>query len=416
MAPCRQLDAPTVTLDHQLAEEADVEHEQSVMGYQRRGAENDRRVRGVTRQSRCRRAASDISLLDQIEGGDDVRVRPASRGAISIGTAALALCVAPPTWGDSTPAANFTLGFSSQRPHTVTGVALHIYFKDPSDPNAKPSPQRKVVIELPAGARIDGAAVPACAASDPQLIAEGPAACAPGSQVGDGTLTLFTGGGPLFDPFIDDVKLFNGGRELIEVFNKQGNNITTATGRRSYSDAHTLTETPAPQPGGPPNGESAVRSIDYQLNAARGPSGRAFITTPSSCPTSGRWSSRLTFTTADGHTYTAQASTPCRFAPAQLQATITPRRVTAARRTRFRIQLRSADPRCTRGAVVRLGGATPVRSDGHGTVAILARFVSAGTRRLTATHPGCRPARLFIRVLDRAHRSRGSTRAPRFAG
>jgi len=340
-----------------------------------------------------------------------MRVRPASRGAISIGTAALALCVAPPTWGDSTPAANFALGFSSQRPNTVTGVALHIYFKDPSDPNAKPSPQRKVVIELPAGARIDGAALPACAASDPQLIAEGPAACTPGSQVGNGTLTLFTGGGPLFDPFVDDVKLFNGGHELIEVFNKQGNNTTTATGRRSYTNSRTLTEIPAPQPGGPPNGESAVRSIDYQLNAVRGPAGRAFITTPSSCPPSGRWSSRLTFTTADGHTYTARASAPCRFTPARLRADITPRRVVSARRTRFHIQLRSADPRCAAGAVVRLGGATPARSNQHGTLTLIARFVRPGRRRLTATHPGCRPARVLIRVLRR-----GEARALRFAG
>lgn len=345
-----------------------------------------------------------------------MHVRPAAGAATTMGTAALALFAATPARADSTPAANFRLGFSSEQPHSATGVALHIFFKDPSDPNAKPSPQRRIVIELPGGARIDGAAVPACTASDAELLVEGPAACTPGSRVGNGTLTLFTGGGPLFDPFIDDVKLFNGGHELVEVFNKRGNKTTTATGRRTYSDRRTLTETPAPQPGGPPNGESAVRSLDYHLDAVRGPTGRAFITTPSSCPPSGRWSSRLTFTTADGHTYRVRAGTPCRFIPPRLRASITPRRVRAGRRTRFRVRLRSSDARCTRGAVVRLGGAAPARSDVHGRLSIVARFLRPGQRRLSASHPRCRAGHLLIRVLDRTHRRDSRPTGPSFAG
>lgn len=328
-----------------------------------------------------------------------MRPAPARALATSIGTAVLTLWAAGAAAAESTPAANFALGFSSSQPHTATRVGLHIFFKDPADPTAKPSPQRKIVIQLPAGARIDGAAVPACAADDPQLIAQGPAACQAGSKVGAGTLTLFTGGGPLFDPFIDDVKLFNGGRELIEVFNKQGSETTTATGRRTYTDARTLSESPLPQPGGPPNGESTVRSLDYRLDALRGPAGRAFITTPSTCPGSRRWTSRLTFVTADKHTYTARATTPCRVGAAQIRAAITPHRILSGRTLRFRVRVRSSQERCTQRALIRIGGASPARSDTHGRATVVARFVRRGGRRLTASHEGCRSGHVSVRVL-----------------
>jgi hypothetical protein len=311
--------------------------------------------------------------------------------------------VAGTAQADVTPAADFGLAFSSQLPSSSTGVALHILFKDPADPDAKPSPQRKIVIALPAGARIDGSAVPACTATDAELMARGPAACPAGSQVGDGTLTLTTGGGPLFDPFVDDVKLFNGGNELVEIFNKQGNDTTTAIGRRTYTDPQTLTETPAPQPGGPPNGESAVRLIEYRLDP-HGSSNRPFIRTPPACPTTETWISNLTFTTADGATNAARASTACRTRPAvakpRIRVTVTPRRVKIGKRTRFHIQLRAVGSRCASRAIVHIAGAGSTRADVNGRAALTARFARPGGRLVTARHHGCRVGRAQIVALS----------------
>lgn len=206
---------------------------------------------------------------------------------------------------ESTPAADFELGLGSRDPGTATNATLRITFKNPNDPNAAPSPQRKVTIELPRGSRIDGTKVPVCTAPDAQLQAQGAGACPAASRVGKGTVTLRTDGGPAFDPFVDDVDIFNGGDELIELFTHQRSGLRTAVGHRPMTAPDTLSESAPPQPGAPPDFESSVTNLSFDLARS------AFITTPPACPPDGLWRSRLTFDTADGHTYTAAAATPC---------------------------------------------------------------------------------------------------------
>jgi hypothetical protein len=126
-----------------------------------------------------------------------------------------------------------------------------------------------------------------------------------GSRVGSGTAELRTDGGPVFDPFIDDVDIFNGGKELVELFTHERSGVRIGVGRRQISSPDTLSETPPPQPGAPPDFESSVRVLDFHFPAS------PFITTPASCPADGQWHSKLTFDTADGHTYSASSTTPC---------------------------------------------------------------------------------------------------------
>lgn len=240
----------------------------------------------------------------------------APRGALRALLAALVIVSAvlgpaPGARADSTPAADFDLALSSTTPGTSTGMKIHVFFRRPGDAQAKPSPQRHVAIDLPAGSRIDGGAIPACAASDSELTVGGGGACPADTRIGTGTLTVLTGGGPAFDPFVDDVLIFNAGREWAELFTKHGTTTNTAVGRRRYSSSSTFTEDPGPMPGGPPDGESAVREFTFELPARVGPQGRPFITTPTTCPASGRWISNLAFTTADGHAYAVSSSTPC---------------------------------------------------------------------------------------------------------
>src|SRR3954468_7192977 len=164
----------------------------------------------------------------------------------------------------STPAAEFQLDMASHTPGTPTALNLHIFFKDPDDPQAQPPPQRKIVIEAPEGSIIDSAAVPKCLADDAELQVAGEAASPSDSRIGTGTLSLITGGGPGFDPFVDGVTLFNGDNELVELFYKEGTGVHFAVGRRQVTAPNTYSEAPAPQPG-KPGGESSVRSIDYRI-------------------------------------------------------------------------------------------------------------------------------------------------------
>ena len=54
----------------------------------------------------------------------------------------------------------------------------------PGDPDAKPPAVRRVVTQLPRGARYDTTAPEHCTATDAELIAQGGAACPPGSAIG----------------------------------------------------------------------------------------------------------------------------------------------------------------------------------------------------------------------------------------
>jgi hypothetical protein len=221
-------------------------------------------------------------------------------------------------------------------------MRLHIVFKKPGDPTAKPSPQRSVVLTLPERSRVSGAAVAACTASDAELQSLGPSACPDDSRIGTGTVTLTTGGGPAFDPFIDDVVIFNAGKEWAELFTKQGTGIRTAVGRRKITNPNTLSEAAPPTPGGPPDFETAVNDLKFRLDARTGPKG-PLITTPPTCPATGHWTSTLTFTTADGGKYTVSSATPCH--PAPVPPNVEPRSLTVAlprlaRRQRARISIR----------------------------------------------------------------------------
>jgi hypothetical protein len=67
-------------------------------------------------------------------------------------------------------------------------------------------------------------------------------------------------------------------------------------------------------PGGPPDGESAIRRVHHLFPAiARG--GKAYVRTPPKCPASGRWTFRLAATFADGVVERYVHRYPCRRKP-----------------------------------------------------------------------------------------------------
>ena len=51
--------------------------------------------------------------------------------------------------------ADFTLGFSTKSRAAPAALTLHVLYKAPGNPNGKPSPIRKVVVDAPHGTRFD---------------------------------------------------------------------------------------------------------------------------------------------------------------------------------------------------------------------------------------------------------------------
>jgi hypothetical protein len=318
-------------------------------------------------------------------------------GALAI-AAALGVTAAPAS-AESSRLADFTMRFSSTTPNSPTGFHTTFRLRKEGDPDAKPVPLRSAVIELPDGLRYDTGAAPECGASDEELHARGSDACPPGSQLTLGTFSAITGFGPPVDPVNGDNHVFNGPSQLIEVITVPGGSPSPGFDRLTL-EGTTLTAHPPTTPGGPPDGETAVRGSDFDV-PVRGTAARPLVTTPPACPASGSWTTRATFSFANGDKDTVVSATPCTrpaaAGPAKLRLVVRPRRVEAGRATRFRFRVRSASGRCVAGARVHFAGRW-VRTDAHGRAAFSATLHVHGRHRARAAHAGCGHDAAAVRV------------------
>jgi hypothetical protein len=317
--------------------------------------------------------------------------------------AAVVVCLAwwaTPAAAESGRLADFSIGLPSQAPASPTGISVHVQFHRENDPDAKPSPIRTAVIALPSGLRFDNSAVPQCTASDDEIRARGPDACPKETELTVGTLVGMTGFGPPVDPITGDNHVFNGPSQLIEIISASGSSASPAFDRLMI-DGSTLTAHPPVTPGGPPDGETAVRSIDFTV-PVRSAGGKSLVTTPPVCPTGERWTSTGTFGFADGSSDTVVSLTPCtRHVVAKrpaLRLSVRPRHVRVGRLVRLRLTVGADAPGCIAAASVRVPGRT-VRVDQRGGAVVAIRFHRPGLRRARATSPGCRPAVARFRVL-----------------
>jgi hypothetical protein len=216
---------------------------------------------------------------------------------------ALLLLAAPSASADKGKLADFDAAFTTRAASTAAGMKVHVLLHRENDADAKPSPLRSAVIHLPFGTRIDTTAVPQCKASDEELKLRGSDACPPETELTVGSFSAITGFGPPLDPLAGDDHVFNGPDQLIEVITAPGASASPAFDRLTI-DGTTLTAHPPVAPGGPPEGESSVRSIDFSIPVRGG-----YITTPPKC--SGTWTASATFGFADGSTDTVGSMSPC---------------------------------------------------------------------------------------------------------
>jgi hypothetical protein len=219
--------------------------------------------------------------------------------------ALVAALVASASLAASSQATVIGLQFASKKPGTHTAMTLFIRYTKPGHPHAKPPAIRRIQIDAPAGTGFHSSRVPVCHASDAEVMLLGPSACPSGSRIGGGTITVITGFGPPIDPFVSPTPVFNDGRGWLEISQTPSAPITIAITRLTVTGSR-ISGNIAAAPGGPPDNQSAVSTVDLSFPASTG-----YITTPPTCPVGGKWVTTGTFTFADGTTQIVRGDTPC---------------------------------------------------------------------------------------------------------
>ena len=232
--------------------------------------------------------------------------------ALSVGLAFAMGAMAPAASADSIPAGDFDFAFKTTEPGGPASLEFRQLYKDPDDPEAKPSPVRRFFFAAPRGTVFDGSAVPACDATDQELQLLGEAACPPETVVGGGYITVMTGT-PGEKPFAADATVFNSGTGIIELFTEPSTGLYLASERPEFVRRRAFVDRDiAVTPGGPPDGMSAAREAYLKLPVTIGPEGEPFITMPPRCRANGRWRARFRWTNADGASYTNKDVERCR--------------------------------------------------------------------------------------------------------
>jgi hypothetical protein len=296
------------------------------------------------------------------------------------------------------PREEVELRFAGREPAAVAGLRLGVLYRGPGTPEGKPSPVRAAVIEAPAGTRFGGgSAIPACPATDDELRLQGRDACPAASRVAGGFLTAVTGTGPPFDPVRTDATVYKTADGFVEIVQQPGSNATLGIDRARISGS-TITLSPPVTPGGPPDGETAVREARFDFGAT------GFVVTPPKCPSDGLWRTVARYRFADGHTAVVGDASPCRVAatpPAaprgRVRLAVSPRSVPAGVRVRYRFRVYGAGGDCRAGALVRFAGRR-MRTDASGRAATTVRLTRRGSRPVVASKPGCATVRAAVTV------------------
>jgi hypothetical protein len=249
------------------------------------------------------------------------------------------------------PRATYAERFTTDLPGTPTGRLYAIDWVNPDDPEGKPPAFGHLHVELAEGARFDTDALPHCTASDAELMAVGPSACPAESQVASDETVIDSGFSGPSRYFTTDILFFNNDRELVLVATVRENGARVVL--RAQLGENTIDLDVAPLPGTPPDG-GAAKSQRGVWEAKPG-----FLTTPPTCPKSGFWVNRITWTYRDGVEQTAESRSPCRrpggskrdARPPKIRASGIPRECAARA---FRARLSIADASGLRSATVRL--------------------------------------------------------------
>ena len=274
--------------------------------------------------------------------------------------AAVALAAQASAVSDA-PRQTYTERFTTDVPGASTGRSYAIEWVNPDDPEGKPPAFSHLHVELAEGARFDTSALPHCTASDAELMAAGGGACPAESHVATDETVIDTGAPGPGRYSTTDLLFFNNDHELVIIATVRDSGTRVIL--RAKLGENTIDLDVPMLPGTPPDGGAAKRQRGTFHPRSTVTDGKQanFLTTPPTCPASGFWVNRITWTYRDGVEQTVASRSPCR-RPAgspgdsrapRIRAAGIPRRCTArAFRTRFVI----ADASALRSARVRLDG------------------------------------------------------------
>jgi hypothetical protein len=274
--------------------------------------------------------------------------------ALAVVATTILTLTAGPAGGAGEPAKiEYRDTFTTQEPGRSSGRVFSDVLTNPDNPDGKPPAVAHVHTELPAGAHFDTGAVPACTASDAEIVARGPSACPAASKVGTNDFVTDSGVSGSSRYTMVHADFFNERGGLIIVASTRGTNLVfhgRIEGNRFDFDQ-------PPLPGTPPDG-GAMKSEQVVFFEAVGAGGRGYITTPPTCPASGVWRFRYEFTFRDGRKQTATSDQPCQDrAGSGPDGTAPPSR-------RLRIRIRGVPRRCTTRSFnvrVRISGGSALR-------------------------------------------------------
>jgi hypothetical protein len=228
-------------------------------------------------------------------------------------TVAALVVAAMPAAAQAGPRFDYKQQFTTSKPGKSAGIDTEILYKHPSDPNAKPIPVRQEVFTFPVGTRFDETVVPDCTVSDEELRLVGVSACPEETWVGGGhdnvSMTGFPGAGET--PISANAFEYGGGRFRVLGQAEGFPARFIAQGRR---EGRTNTVEIPQTPGGPPDGENALRRI-HNIFPARSLGRRAYLRTPRRCPSTGVWTFKARLTFADGGVERNVHRMPCRQKP-----------------------------------------------------------------------------------------------------
>jgi hypothetical protein len=212
--------------------------------------------------------------------------------------AAVGAAAALPAAAQASPRADYRQVYTTSEPGASTGIDTQILYRHPDDPDAKPIPIRQEIFTFPAGSEFDETVVPDCTVSDIELRLVGRSACPEETWIGGGngntSMTGFPGAGET--PILANAFQYGGGRFRV-LGEAEGFPLRfIAHGRR---EGRTSTVEIPQTPGGPPDGEGALRRI-HNIFPPRSLGTRASMRTPPTCPPSGVWTFRAQMTFADG--------------------------------------------------------------------------------------------------------------------
>jgi len=281
-----------------------------------------------------------------------------------------------------------TVVFSEKATSSPTGATVKIRYRAPADAAGKPPAVQKIVTTFAPGTKVDTTVPAVCGASDAMLMAEGVDACPAQSVVGAGAVTLDTGvEGSRFVE--NELALLNNAGELIMLTTVRGSSPPTRAVVRGKIVGSTIVSEIPPIAGGPPDGFTAIRDVDFKVSPIVDRAGRerrAYLTTPASCPSTRRFANSFAFTYRDGVTQEVPSPSACTQldrTPPRIKLAGVPRNRCAKRGTRARIRVLDSS-RLLVG--VRLNGRRVVRTKLRRVVVRLRRpALRRGRNRLTIT-------------------------------